>query len=185
MKKRRKAVIWLAVLTVAVLGIGGTAAYLTSFDRKENVAAAGSNTTGIEEEFPDPSPTPVENNPEFTKKVWVSNTSPGEEGFNVECYVRLSLGYSDHDIGKAVVLRNLDQTNWVFREDGYYYYRYPLKEGESTPPLFTGFYIDSSRIDKTYLNHISEFRIQIYEESVQSAGFSDYLSAWRYYQNQI
>ena len=99
-------------------------------------------------------------------------------------YARLSLGYSNHDIGKAVVLKNLDRINWI-KEDGYYYYRYPLKEGQSTTPLFTGFYIDFSRMDKTYLNQIAEFRIQVYEESVQAEGFSDYLSAWKYYQEQI
>ena len=109
MKKRRKAIVCLTALTMALVGIGGTAAYLTSFDR----------------------------------------------------------------------------INWILKEDGYYYYRYPLKEGQSTTPLFTGFYIDFSRMDKTYLDQISEFRIQVYEESVQAAGFSDYLSAWKYYQEQI
>lgn len=185
MKKRRKAIVCLTALTMALVGIGGTVAYLTSFDSKDNIVAAGNNTTEIEEEFPDPTPTPVESNPEFTKKVWVSNYSPGEDGFNVDCYVRLSLGYSNHDIGKAVVWKNLDRINWILKEDGYYYYRYPLKEGQSTTPLFTGFYIDFSRMDKTYLNQIAEFRIQVYEESVQAEGFSDYLSAWKYYQEQI
>lgn len=167
------------------LGIGGTAAYLTSFDQKENTVAVGHNTTETEEEFPDPTPIPVDENPEFVKKVWVTNCSSGEEGFNVDCYVRVSLGYSNNDIGDAVILKNLDTDNWVYKNDGYYYYRYVLKEGESSKPLFTGFSIDSSRVDDTYLNQIQEFKIQIYEESVQSTGFSDYEEAWNYYQNPI
>ena len=56
MKKRRKAIVCLTALTMALVGIGGTAAYLTSFDSKDNIVAAGNNTTEIEEEFPDPSP---------------------------------------------------------------------------------------------------------------------------------
>ena len=54
MKKRRKAIVCLTALTMALVGIGGTAAYLTSFDSKDNIVAAGNNTTEIEEEFPDP-----------------------------------------------------------------------------------------------------------------------------------
>lgn len=174
----------LLILAVAALGIGGTAAYMTSFDRAENTVAVGHNTTGTEEEFPNPTPTPVDKDPVFKKKVWVSNYSPGEEGFSADCYVRLALGYSNSDIGKAVILENLDTVNWIYR-DGYYYYRHILKEGESTLPLFTGFSIDSSRLDDTYLEWIMDFKIQVYEESVQSAGFSDYEAAWKYYQNPV
>lgn len=72
-----------------------------------------------------------------------------------------------------MVLKNLDTDNWVHRDDGYYY-RHILKEGETTAPLFTGVSIDSSRLDDTYLDLLPEFKIQVYEESVQSAGFSDY-----------
>lgn len=168
-----------------VFGIGGTAAYMTAYDRAENMLAAGHNTTEIVEEFPNPTPVPVDQDPKIKKKVWVSNYSPGEEGFNVDCYVRLSLGYSNGDIGKAVILNDLDTENWVYKEDGYYYYRHLLREGESTPPLFTGFTVDSARVDETYLEALPQFKIQIYEESVQAAGFADYEKAWDYYQNPV
>ena len=99
----------------------------------------------------------------------------------MDCYVRLSLGYSNHDIGKAVVLKNLDRINWILKR------RRDLSSLSSEGAMYslTGFYIDFSRMDKTYLNQIAEFRIQVYEESVQAEGFSDYLSAWKYYQEQI
>lgn len=184
MAVRKRWSLGLAVLALG-LGIGGTAAYLTSFDQRENTVAVGHNTTGTEEEFPDPTPVPADEDPAFTKKVWVTNCSSGEEGFNVDCYVRLSLGYSDHDIGKAVVLNGLDTDNWIYGEDGYYYYRHILKEGQSTSPLFTGFSIDSARLEDTYMDQLQEFKIQVYEESVQSAGFSDYQSAWDFYRNPV
>lgn len=173
------------LIFAAALGIGGTAAYLTAFDQKENTVAAGCSTTGIEEEFPNPTPVPIEENPDFLKKVWVTNTSSGEEGFQVDCYVRASLGYSDSVIGKAVVLKNLDKENWVYKNDGYYYYRHVLKEGESTSPLFTGFFIDSTKVEDLLPDQIGEFKIQIYQESVQASGYSDFEEAWDYYANPI
>ena len=65
------------------------------------------------------------------------------------------------------------------------HYRHILKEGETTAPLFTGVSIDSSRLDDTYLDLLPEFKIQVYEESVQSAGFSDYEKAWEYYGSPV
>ncbi len=39
---------------------------------------------------------------------------------------------------------------------------------------FTGIFIDASKLEKTYLDQIDTFEVQIYEESVQAAGFGDY-----------
>ena len=64
---------------------------------------------------------------------------------------------------------------------GFYYYKKILREGEKTTPLFTGIFIDASKLEKTYLDQIDTFEVQIYEESVQAAGFGDYKSAWEYY----
>ena len=51
--------------------------------------------------------------------------------------------------------------------------------------MFTGVSIDSSRLDDTYLDLLPEFKIQVYEESVQSAGFSDYEKAWECYGSPV
>lgn len=188
MKHRKKMKVFPAaclVCAAGIFGIGSTAAYLTSFDKAENSISVGSNTTGIEEEFPDPSPAPVEENPEYEKKVWISNTSPEQEGFLADCYVRMAVGCSHSDIFQAVVFKELDTENWIHGEDGYYYFRKSLKEGESTTPLFTGFYIDSSKVDPDSLSLIPEFEIQLYEESVQAEGFSDYKEAWDSWQDRV
>ena len=180
MKNRKKLAAVCAAALGFVLGIGGTNAYLTSYDQKVNVIGTGENTTRIEEEFPVPSPLPGDGNTEYTKKVWVTNRTAAQ-GRAVDCYVRVALSYSDDDIGRAVVLKNVDLKNWVKSEDGFYYYRKILREGEKTTPLFSGVTVDSSRIEKTYLDEIDNFEIQVYEESVQAAGFNDYQSAWRFY----
>ena len=56
----RKKITGVTLILAAALGIGGTAAYMTSFDKAENTVAAGHNTTDIEEEFPNITPTPID-----------------------------------------------------------------------------------------------------------------------------
>ncbi len=174
------------ISVVMILGIGGTGAYFSDFDQAENRVAVGRNTTEIHEEFPDPPDPGEKEKPEYKKTVWVGNHSSQEKGFNVECYVRISLSYSNYDIGRAVTLLGLDTANWIYNvEDGYYYYRKPLKEGEASSALFTGFQIDRSKLEKLYLDTIDDFQINVYEESVSALGFKDYQSAWRFYGNPI
>ena len=145
-----------------------------------------SELTEIEENFPDPTPTPMENNPSYRKEIWTGNFSSSEKGFNADCYVRMMVSYSDDDIGRGVEILGMDTVNWVYsNEDGYYYYRNVVAEGEKTTPLCTGFRIDSAKIDDTYKNSLSDFAINIYEESVQAEGFEDFKSAWRYFDNPI
>jgi hypothetical protein len=173
------------LLLLMILGIGGSAAYLTAYRQNVNQIAAGHNTTRIEETFPDPDSIPIEDNPEYEKTVWVSNCTGGEEGFGVDCYVRVRLLYSNSDIGRAVTLKNLNTTDWVYEEDGYYYYKHRLKEGESTKALFTGFSIDADLVEDTYSPYIRDFSISVYEESVQAEGFSDYTAAWFYFDEPL
>ena len=84
----------------------------------------GSVITEIDEDFPDPTPTPMGDNPSYKKEIWTGNFSGNEKGFNADCYVRMSLSYSDDDIGRGVELLGVDKVNWVYNPgDGYYYYR--------------------------------------------------------------
>lgn len=184
-RNKKNVLILCIVLTAGLCSIGGTIAYFTSYDRMENVISIGYNSTEIEEEFPQPSPVPIEESPQYHKKVWVSNTAQNDAGALAECYVRVSLGYSHREFAEAVVLKDLDTENWVYKGDGYYYYKRPLKEGEKTTPLFTGFSIDSSKVDINSLDHITEFEIQVYEESVQAEGFDDFEKAWLFYQDSV
>ena len=116
------------------------------------------------------------------KEIRIGNFSGSVKGFQADCYVRMSLSYSNDDIGRGVKLTGLDTANWVYNsQDGYYYYRKKISEGEKTTPLCTGFQIDPQKIDDTYRDSIKDFEINVYEEAVQAEGFSDYESAWRYF----
>ena len=91
------------------------------FRKKINTAAVGYVTTEIEEDFPDPTPTPMENGPSYRKEIRIGNFSGSVKGFQADCYVRMSLSYSNDDIGRGVKLTGLDTANWVYNsQDGYY-----------------------------------------------------------------
>ncbi len=172
------------MLTGALLllsAIPGAYGFLSGYDSKNNVISVGNITTEIQEEFPAPTPIPIEENPAFKKKVWVSCAD--SEG-QADCYVRLSLAYSDYDIGQAVILKNLDTENWAYDpEDGYYYYKKMMSAGEKSTSLFTGVQIDSECLGAYDPDVLSMFEISVYQEAVQAEGFSDYKAAWEYYLN--
>ena len=120
------------------------------------------------------------------KEIRIGNFSGSVKGFQADCYVRMSLSYSNDDIGRGVKLTGLDTANWGYNsQDGYYYYRKKISEGEKTTPLCTGFQIDPQKIDDTYRDSIKDFEINVYEEAVQAEGFSDYESAWRYFSDPV
>lgn len=180
-----KKVILGALFLSGVLTVGGTAAYMTTTVQRVNKVAVGQNTTVIEENFPDPPALLVTENPEYEKKVWVTNRTSAEDGYNVNCYVRVALSYSNSDIGKAVILKNLNTTDWVYGSDGYYYYTKILNEGKTTPALFTGFSIQSDKVQNAYKEYIQDFSISVYEESVQAGDFKNYQDAWAFYLNPV
>lgn len=185
MKQYKKSRLFLLPALIGVLSLGSTAAFMTAYAGKVNRIAVGHQSSVIEERFPDPGNVTIEENPHYTKTVWAANRSGGENGFSVDCYVRLSLSFSDSDIGKAVSLQGLNTEDWVRMEDGYYYYRKILKEGQATEPLFTGFSIRSEDVDPFCRNRISQFSISVYEESVQAGDFTSWQDAWKYYLTPI
>ena len=55
------------------------------------------------------------------KEIRIGNFSGSVKGFQADCYVRMSLSYSNDDIGRGVKLTGLDTANWVYNsQDGYY-----------------------------------------------------------------
>ena len=93
MKNRKKLAVACEATLGFILGIGGTNAYLTSYDQVVNVVGMGKNTTNIVEEFPTPSPLPGDEDSELPKTVWVANGNVQGEEASVDCYVRVSLGF--------------------------------------------------------------------------------------------
>ena len=107
------------LLTTGLLCATGTAAYFSDFEKKINSAAVGYVTTEIEEDFPDPTPTPMENGPSYRKEIRIGNFSGSVKGFQADCYVRMSLSYSNDDIGRGVKLTGLDTANWVYNSQDF------------------------------------------------------------------
>ena len=136
MTKKKVILASAVLLAIGAVGYGGSSAYFSDYDNKPNTVTVGHNDTTIEEKFPDPTPKPVEDNPSYPKKVWVTNDGNGEA--LVDCYVRAEVTFSNSDIGQAVTLEGLNTADWTLGGDGFYYYKHILKKGESTTPLFTG-----------------------------------------------
>lgn len=184
-KYRSIAVLWAAGV-LWCLGNFQTHAFFTGYDEKNNTITVGYNESEIIEDFPVPSSIPVKDNPSYRKTVQISNVNRTFGGAAVDCYTRVMLSYSDADIGKAVKLLGKDTQNWVYNaQDGYYYYVSVLRAGERTTPLFTGLQINGADVEELYGDRISDFRLQIYEETVQAVNFNNYEDAWRYYLNPV
>ena len=144
MREGKKLAVTGTVMLGVIVGIGGTNAYLTSYDQAVNMIGVGKNVTTIDEEASPMSVSLESESAEYPETVRVTNGTLREQGKAVDCYVRVALGYSNDDIGRAVILKQPDQKNWIKAGDGFYYYKQILREGESTTPLFSGIKVDSS-----------------------------------------
>lgn len=176
MKTPIKNILFAAVLLMAaVFGTGKTYSFLSDSESAVNPVTPGSNETVIIEEFPDPPPQAPKDDPVYDKTVQIS--APQIGGSNVDCYIRARVIYSNSDIGNAAVLEGIG-AGWVQGADEYYYYTGIISEGQTTVPLFTKVRLDSSKIPENVSKYVEDFRISIYEESVQAGGCSDYKEAW-------
>ncbi|MBU5482305.1 hypothetical protein [Blautia sp. MSJ-19] len=184
MTDRKKILAGAGILLGLFAGVQGVSGYQTAYDQAKNVIVPGNNDTEIKEEFPTPTPIDTDEDADIPKKIWVANNPSGTNNTSVNCYVRVAVGYSDNDIGKAVSMKNRDTVNWIDGGDGFYYYTKRLKEGESTTALCSGFTVSHKKLETTYWDRLKEFEIQVYEESVEADPFNDYQSAWKYYSNE-
>ena len=176
MRTTKKYILFMAViLMTAVLGAGRTYSFLSDSESAVNPVTPGSNESVIVEEFPDPPPQDPKDDPVYDKTVHIS--APQIGGYNVNCYIRARILYSNSDIGNAVTLEGTD-AGWVKGSDEYYYYTGLISEGQMTAPLFTKVRLDSSKIPENVSKYVQDFRISIYEESVQAGDSSDYREAW-------
>lgn len=185
MTGKKKIFVGMGILLGILVGVHGVSAYQSAYDEAENIVIPGNIVSEIEEEFPKPPAITPDQDVDISKKIWVSNNPSGQSTSSTDCYVRVAIGYSDSDIGKAVRLKNEDSTNWIYSDDGFYYYKKIVREGESTTQLCSGFQIDHTRLEKKYWKLLKEFEIQVYEESVEAEPFENYQKAWSYYTSDL
>ena len=174
MKKAPAFILTASLIAAGLSGISLTNAYLTDHDSVINPVTPGCNETTITEDFPETPPKNPEDDPVYNKTVSIS--APRIGGINADCYVRARILYSNSELGDAAVLSGMDSA-WVY-EDGWYYYTKILAEGGTTAPLFTTVSLDSSKLSADAGKYAEDFRISIYEESVQAGSSRDYRNAW-------
>ena len=63
----------------------------------------------------------------------MTNREQGADGISVDCYVRVSLAYSNSDIGRAVTMKGQNTTDWVYSDDGFLSGATGVGEGNSSP----------------------------------------------------
>lgn len=162
----------IVVLTV-ISTMSFTSSYFQDKDKIENNFITGQIETEVEEEFkPDP-----ENPKRFIKEVKIKNSG------HIESLVRVSInerwidknnpdwiGEVNSELVTLNYATDLDD-NWIYGNDGYYYYLKMLPAGETTElllesVLFNDIDDDSEYIDKTY-------EIDIKSEAVQANKFKD------------
>ena len=144
-----------------VAGAAGSMVYAYLIDRQETVNRIKivENKTHIEEEFDppaDPGPGSV-----IKKKPCIVNDSV------IQVYVRVRVVFSNLD-AQAQCEPIKIKDSWKTGEDGYYYYQKQLQPGQRTDTVFDNIVIKN--IVKK--EDLVPFDILVYEESVQSEGFS-------------
>ncbi|MGY3777781.1 hypothetical protein [Isobaculum melis] len=122
-------------------------------------------------------PNPLVPNAEITKRVAVKNVA------NNASYVRVMLFPTIIDKNKITLeaqhpkqfkYTDLDTTNWMYGDDGYYYYLKKLEPGATTQNLLSKIVIDAN-IDAKYKDSQFDFEVKVEGINTTAGGFS---KAW-------
>ena len=144
------------ILTLAVL-IGTTYSYYLDTDSLVNEATSGKSDITIEEDFIKP---PTDPTPGTTIKKNVSAIANGSDS-----YIRMMVLVNDSEVANCITLNYSKSQNWVKENDGYWYYKIPVKEGQQTDNLLES--VTFNRVLPAGKN----LEIICFGESVQSEGF--------------
>ncbi len=154
MKRKPLITLLLSVLLVAVVLVGGTLAYLVADgDLVINSFALAEVDTEIEEPTDDPSAS--------AKAPYVVNNGASTVFVRARAVVVTREGSAAPVTADDMTINY--STNWIPNNDGWYYYKDPLAEGEKTEPLFEGV-TDINVADGAL------FDIYVYHESVLAKG---------------
>lgn len=154
--KAHKKIIVTAFLLLC-LSFGVTLAYAkTQSNVLTNTFTAGSVETVIEEELPKPQGSDIE------KAPYVKNT--GEN----DALVRMRVTMTPSDLVNKLDIKLEMNTNWTYKDDGYYYYNKILKSGEISEPLFTKVTGNDIIVDGKYSDELEGLEIAVYHEAIQN-----------------
>ena len=181
MTKSRIALIALAVCCIALLS-AGTAAYFTIQATAYNVITTGVLDIALYEKTTDGAEanTPLDQLPDWQDRggvmpgVAVSKIAYVENTGNQPAYVRMKfekhvVAEDGGELSADALLLELDLTDWLEHEDGWYYYAKPLPAGQSTKPLLNSVYFDA-RTGNEYQNATATVTVSVQAVQVANNG---------------
>ena len=170
MKNIKKSLVLLTAMVVLLCAVvGGTVAYLvTATDPVTNTFTPTSSSTSIEEEF----------NGKVKNNVKITNTG------DVDVYIRAAVVITWQDssgkvLGQVPVAGTDYAITWSMadwigpKSDGYYYYKKPVSEDESTGVLFTDCKPLKAAPVEGYTLHV-----EIISEAIQAEPTTAVTQAW-------
>jgi predicted ribosomally synthesized peptide with SipW-like signal peptide len=149
-KQKRIAMIVSAIALIAVIVVGGTLAFFTSKDAKQNVFTLGKVSGTLTEDKSTDGTRRDDGGRDY------SNYTPGSklskvpvvnvDSTSLPAYVRVKIEYTGLTDAQIVeVEEGLDvQSGWHKSTDGYFYYNSIVTPGSSTEPIFTKVTIPTS-----------------------------------------
>lgn len=154
----------------------GTLAYYTAENTVHNVITTGGVDVEVQEwadedktvPFPENGVKDVMPGTEVTKIVEVKNTGSSD------AYIRMKVEKDIALTGEGVpdtelLVLDMNDTDWIAGEDGYYYYKTALKPGEVATPLFTKVAFDTG-MDNMYQNSTATVDVTAYAVQADNNG---------------
>ncbi|MBP1042332.1 hypothetical protein I6N95_15030 [Vagococcus sp. BWB3-3] len=186
-KKRRKltryllgSLVFLSLLVIVNGLLGSTWALNRNTESKPNDFSVGDVKATLVEEFTSPTKTEVDQ--AYTKKVTVKNT--GEAPIFIRVLVVPQILSKKDVTGNQLLLPatigtevqlDLNTTDWVDGEDGYYYYLKPVDTGKESAQLFSSVTL-SNLVDESAYDG-AKLTIDVKVESINVTKWA-YQDAW-------
>lgn len=156
------------IVLFLLLGTGITWSYFTDEDALVNTVTTGQSDITIVEKFPEPPENPLPGT-EVTKEVSVRNNQS-------ESWIRMMVKVNDSRIREKISL-DFNTADWTQEDDSYWYYKEPVKTGETTEPLLRSVTFEE------YLDKEENLEIICYGESVNvresDQGETAYIEAFK------
>lgn len=173
--KKKIVTVCLAVALMVTALIGGSLAYFTDEDTKDNTFTVGNVDIVLDEPNWDG---PIDD--AYPGQVLAKDPNVTNNGDN-PCYVRIKVtGLDCLQPAGDITYRVKDGaagslgTDWVLGNDGYFYYTKTLAKGEKTTNLFDEVIIPTSVTN----GYDDNYDIVVKAEAIQSQGFASYEAAF-------
>lgn len=174
MKNKKMATLVASLALVAALGVGATLAYFTDSDEKTNTITMGNVDIDLDEpdwddDNPDGEIDDVKPGQEIDKDPTITVTA-GSESLYLRAKIEYT-GLNDAQIADLEPNIDINRTNWVKAEDGYYYYQTKVEKNVEAQEIE---FFNKVTIPSSWGNEIANvtFTIDVSAEAVQADNFT-------------